>query len=106
MGVWRKDKFCTFPKCVDTVVTCPKGFRGHNVYWINARNWQVHDGIKWYHTEIRIAHAHFLVNQDLGRHIDDLVGHTWTSEYDCDVTVRRKRKGTFMLPSWIHDSSD
>ncbi|HEX7178816.1 MAG TPA: hypothetical protein VF220_03755 [Nitrososphaeraceae archaeon] len=106
MGKWRPETYCTFPKCEKETVTCEHGFCGHYVYWIYSNRFTDRKDGRWYEANKRIAHAHFLMNTDTGRHVDDNVGNVWIHESDCVIRAKIMNKPNYRFPSWVMESSD
>ena len=70
-------EFCTFPNCKETTVACPKcNHRGHVREWVNITR-RVGEMVG---VDIMIAHAHFVKDKDVGRHVTHKVGETMIDE--------------------------
>jgi hypothetical protein len=84
---------------------CPHGRPGHYVAWLRkpAETLEI-DGTKKYLADIRIAHAHFIIGRDQGRHVDDTTQLTiWIPEDQLIISARIPPK---FYPDWYLQGSD
>jgi hypothetical protein len=109
-GQWKPETYCTVKKCIKKVVTCPEFHRrGHIGYELVQPN-EVHidsNGERWYRAWMKISHAHFVYNNDQGRHIEDFIhNNSWIHENDTYLTRKIMQDIDYKKPDWLQESSN
>lgn len=104
-------KTCTKKNCEDKYVLCSQGYPGHYVHWLDASKWKiVQDETKGegepktrklYRVVQIVAHAHFVVDKDIGRHCECRDQEKWIDEKHTELI--RVIKGGRKLPGHVRD---
>ena len=101
-------KFCTMDNCKKKYIRCNKcGYPGHKAFWLDTSKPKIVGDNIFFDVIVLIAHAHFVNDKDVGRHVTHVIGHKKILEKFCVKTYMIKpRKLPRHVLDMLNDEDD